>query len=286
MPRYALLSDIHANIEALEAVLLDLEKRNIDEILVLGDIIGYGPNPRECWEKVHKIAKLILIGNHEQEIIAPDDEYMGKDVKEMLKWTEQQLQDCNTWKTFVKPITVENYTQYALRIYNEKTFVHAAAHSPTKQYIWPGYEGFYIIYNDQLDSRLLEFMSAFTTQHGFFGHTHVPTVLTYYKNKLIFDVQGTWNKEKTFIGPNSIFFVPQGEMRISGLANKYVYINPGSVGQPRDGNPRACYAIYDGSSIQFIRAEYNITTTQNKISQLPISNEIKKHNIKRLGKGK
>lgn len=85
MPRYALLSDIHATIEALEAVLIDIEKRNIDEILVLGDIIAYGPNPKECWEKIFDIAKLILIGNHEQEIIAPDDEYMGEDAKEMLK---------------------------------------------------------------------------------------------------------------------------------------------------------------------------------------------------------
>ena len=75
-------------------------------------------------------------------------------------------------------------------------------------------------------------------------------------------------------------------MQIRDLANKHVCINPGSVGQPRDGDPRACYAIYDESSIQFIRTEYNLTKTQNKISQLPIRNELKKHTIKRLGKGK
>ncbi|BBM82981.1 metallophosphoesterase family protein [Candidatus Uabimicrobium amorphum] len=286
MPRYALLSDIHANIEALQAVLADVEKRNVDEILVLGDIIGYGPDPKECWEKVCEVANVMLIGNHEQEIVAADDDYTGGDVKAMLKWTEQQLQNSSSWTEFIAPITVENYPEYALKIYNGKTFVHAAAHSPTKQYIWPGYEGFYIIYNDQLDSRLLEFMSAFTTQHGFFGHTHVPTVLTYYRNKLIFDIEGTWNKEMTFIGPNTIFFVPQGKMRIEDLADKHAYINPGSVGQPRDGDPRAAYAIYDDTSIEFIRVVYDFTKTQEKVSQLPVSEGIKKRTIDRLAKGK
>ncbi|WP_372371040.1 metallophosphoesterase [Candidatus Uabimicrobium sp. HlEnr_7] len=286
MPRYALLSDIHANIEALQNVLCDLEKRNIDEILVLGDVIGYGPNPKECWEKVYEVAKLILIGNHEQEIVAADDEFTRGDAKEMLNWTEKQLQGCGSWETFVKPITIENYPQYALHIYNEKTFVHAAPHAPTKQYIWPGYEGFYIIYNDQLDLRLQEFMSKFTTNHGFFGHTHVPTILTDYKNKLIFDIEGTWNKEATFIGPNTIFFVPNGETRIENLHEKRIYINPGSVGQPRDGDSRACYAIYDETSIEFIRVEYDFTKTQEKIAKIPISKEARQRTIERLAEGK
>ncbi|BBM81814.1 metallophosphoesterase family protein [Candidatus Uabimicrobium amorphum] len=269
MTTYALLSDIHANLEALEAVLQDIEKRNVDEIIVLGDVIGHGPNPRECWKIVSEIAKFILVGYNEQQIIS------GVKLKDdMLIWTVKKLRLLDSWDAFVH-MAQNNEEQQSMRIYNGKTFVHAAPSNTTKEHIWPGHIQYFILHNEQLDRRLKSFMDEFTTPHGFFGHTHVPTVLTHYENHNIFD--GQWNKELTFLGPNSIFFVPQGNIRIENLEDKRIFINPGSIGQSKDKDQRACYTIYNEQSVEFIRVDYDVAAVQNKIAKINIDREMRNH---------
>lgn len=268
MTTYAILSDIHANLEALEAVLKDIDNRNVDEIIVLGDVLGHGPNPRECWKMVSEQAKFILVGHSEQQIISG-----AKLQDEMLAWTVKKLRLLDSWDAFVN-MTQNNDEQQSMRIYNGKTFVHATPKSTT-EHIWPGHIEYFILYNEQLDKRLQNLMASFATAHGFFGHTHVPTVLTPYSNHRLFDA--AWNKELTFIGPNSIFFVPEGNLRIENLDEKRIFINPGSVGQPRDKDQRACYAIYDEQSIEFIRIEYDVAAVQAKIAKINIDREVTNH---------
>ncbi|WP_372370611.1 metallophosphoesterase [Candidatus Uabimicrobium sp. HlEnr_7] len=279
MTKYAVLSDIHANLAALDVVLDDIDERNIEEIIVLGDVIGYGPSPRECWKEISEQATFILIGDHEQDVISN-----ARPADEMAAWTAKKMKNLDSWDAFAR-MTKTNLTEHAQKIYEGNFFVHAAPKNTTKERIWPGYEDFYISYNSQLDKRLQGFMNDFPTDHGFFGHTHIPTVMTGYENCSIFDTGGPWNKELTFIGPNSIFYVPKGNTRIDNIEGKLVFINPGSVGQPKDGDNRACYAIYDENSIEFIRLEYDIEETKGKLEKLSVDKEITSHLSERLQKG-
>ncbi len=287
MTKYAVLGDIHGNLEAFEAVLQDMSKEKIDKIAVLGDSVGYGPNPRECFEKVCEIADIFLIGNHEKEVIAPDP-LMCEGAKESGKWTGTQLAGCKIWEQITAAIRRDGYDAWAHKDIDNRIFVHGAPHAPTDQYIWPADECQYLIYNDQIDKRLQEFMDEFKKQHGFCAHTHQPAVLTEYKNHKIFSPykhELKWNKTNTFVGPNTIFFVPEGNIILDELAGKKMVINPGSVGQPRDGNPASSYVIYDGNNIQFRRIPYDFKKTQQKIMELPIDAATKKRHAVRLSLG-
>jgi predicted phosphodiesterase len=290
--KYAILSDIHSNLEALEAVLKDLHPQKPDKICVLGDTIGYGPNPRECLKKVHEIADVVLFGNHEKEAIFPQPYEMSSDAREALDWNISQLQGFDVWEKIKKQALEVGYKEMACKKNDSLLFVHASPEKPTVQYIWPGHDSHYIIFNDQIDRRLLDFLKQPEENHTFCGHTHAPSVLTFYKNKEIFDVPNSWNKRDTFIGPHTIFFVPQGNTLIKKpryenrhLVDMKMIINPGSVGQPRDGNRRASYAIYDGHSIQFRRVSYNLKKTQKKLAKISISPSLKKSLIQRLENG-
>ena len=283
--RYALLADIHGNIEALDAVLKDMDKlKPFDKIVVLGDTIGYGPNPRECLEKVFDIADLILIGNHEKETVLPEKDEMCSDVMEMLEYTAKQLEGLPAWETLKKSITPEDYKKLALNEDNVRLFVHGSPKRPVVQYVWSGHHLDYIVLNNQIDKRLMEHLAEFEKGHCFCGHTHIPYVITAYENRGMFD-QVEWNRKSTFIGPNTILFVPNGTAAIEGLEGKKAIINPGSIGQPRDDNPDASYAVYSGDKIQFRRIPYDFEKTQKKLMALPISDETKEFFAGRLAKG-
>ncbi len=284
---YALLADIHGNLEALESVLRDIDTANPDEIIILGDTIGYGPNPKECLKKASEIADLFLIGNHEAEAIKPEDD-LNEEAKEALQWAEKQLTDLSEWQRIRDNIALQGCEKLALKGHDDRIFVHASPKNPIKQYIWPGHECQYIIYNGQIDQRLSEFMDEFARQHGFCAHTHVPAVLTEYQNQKIFDPYRCdieWNRRDTFIGPNTLFFVPVGNVTLHGIEGKKVVINPGSIGQPRDGNPAASYALYDGNTVRFKRISYDFEKTGRKILDLPIKEETKRVLSERLAKG-
>lgn len=285
--KYAILGDIHANIEAFDAVLQDVKQENPDKIAILGDVIGYGPNPKECWKKAYSIADLLIIGNHEKEILEPEPG-MNADNIEFLKWTAKELQGSQAWQSFLAQIKGEDLAGLAKRSYHGKAFFHGSQKNPTKQYIWPAHECQYLIYNGQIDERLQEFLAEFEEEHGFCGHTHQPAILTEYQNHTIFDpykAELEWDRQKTFVGPNTLFMVPKGNIQIKGLKDKKVLINPGSVGQPRDGDARASYAIYDGDSVRIKRVPYDFSKTQEKILALPIDEKIKKDNSDRLAAG-
>ena len=128
-------------------------------------------------------------------------------------------------------------------------------------------------------------MKGFRTRHSFCGHTHVPSILTGYDNRELFPIERDWNRKFTFLGPHTIFYVPAGPIRIAGLAGRRVVVNPGSVGQPRDENPAASWALYDGDSVEFRRVPYDLTRTGAKIRALPLSEETREFFADRLEEG-
>lgn len=155
--RYGLISDIHANLEALEAVLAALKDEGAEQILCLGDVIGYGPNPNECVKLIQQHAAVCLIGNHDEASLGRVDldlfNYMAR---QAIEWTTDQLTDES--KEFLKSL------QY-LRSYGDFMIVHASPDEPTR---WN-----YIL---NLEDAALGF-EAFTEQICFIGHSHTPWVI-------------------------------------------------------------------------------------------------------------
>jgi diadenosine tetraphosphatase ApaH/serine/threonine PP2A family protein phosphatase len=155
--RYALISDIHANLEALEAVLAALQDEGADQILCLGDVIGYGPNPNECVKLIQQHAAVCLIGNHDEASLGRVDldlfNYMAR---QAIEWTTEQLTEES--KEFLKSL---HYT----RGYGDFMIVHASPDEPTR---WN-----YIL---NLEDAAQGF-EAFTEQICFIGHSHTPWVI-------------------------------------------------------------------------------------------------------------
>jgi predicted phosphodiesterase len=98
MSRIAILSDIHGNLAALEAVLWDVEAQKVDRVVCLGDTVGYGPYPRECLERIVQVADVVLAGNHEEEATLLADEGMEDDARELAAWSAQALAGLEPWE--------------------------------------------------------------------------------------------------------------------------------------------------------------------------------------------
>ena len=287
--RFAVLADIHGNIEALEAVLGAVDLHKPDVLVVLGDTIGYGPNPRECLTRVCAAADVLLVGNHEREAVDPDPGLSGES-REAIHWAVGQVNDLDAWQSIVSRMRSQGIAKQACQQFDGRTWVHASPASPVEQYIWPGYRNHYLPHSDQIDARLREFLAAFPTEHGFFAHTHAPAVMAEHQHHRIFNpyiAEGfQWHRVHTFQGAGMLYVVPDGPGAIEGLSGRKMAINPGSVGQPRFcGDPRASYAIYDGDRVSFHRVPYDIEQTRAKLLALPISEDNRKELAERLVTG-
>lgn len=213
--RRALISDIHGNLEALEAVLDDIQDQRIDEIFCLGDIIGYGPNPRECIDLVMQNSRVTLLGNHDEgALFDPNGFNIG--AERAIFWTRDQLetggdmaQRERRWDFLAElPRTHRN---------GPFLFVHGSPRNPLSEYIFPE-----DIYNHRKMERLFQLVERYCFQ----GHTHVPGVFT---------------EGYQFYAPEEIDYEYT-------LVDDKVMVNVGSVGQPRDGDNRACYLILEDGS--------------------------------------
>jgi predicted phosphodiesterase len=233
----ALISDIHSNLEALSAVLADITQQGIDEIYCLGDIVGYGPNPRECIDEIMK-HKVCLLGNHDQGALF-DPEGFNTGAERAIFWTRDQLEDGGGNSSAAHRRW--DFLGELPRNHQEGPFlfVHGSARNPLNEYVFP---------EDIYNRRKMEKIFALIQGHCFQGHTHVPGVFT---------------EDLRFFGPEEItseFRLPDGK----------TMINVGSVGQPRDGDPRACYVVLDDEDrlITFCRVEYPLEETIQKIYQI------------------
>lgn len=215
--RIAIISDIHSNLEALTEAFEIIEQKKVDEIICLGDIIGYGANPNECLNLIRQNCKQILLGNHESVIVNPDQiNDFSPNAKIAAMWTYEQLTDEN--KSFIKNLPVEFKLEKLL-------FVHSSPFEPE--------EWHYIV---SREDRNFNF-KFYAENICFFGHTHLPGVYT-----------------------------ENGEAENINRYEKFL-INVGSVGQPRDHDPRLSFGLFDTElwSYENIRAEYDIKTTSGKI---------------------
>ena len=222
--KYAIIADIHANLEAFQVVLDDIKEQNCTHVACLGDVVGYNANPKECLDIVRGMNIPCVKGNHDEYCSSEDHlEGFNPHAAEAVNWTRKQLTvEDREWLRDLK----------YLRLVANFTIVHATLDVPQR---WG-----YVF--DKLAAA-----ASFTYQNTgvcFFGHTHVPVAF-------IRDSQvrgGTYSKFKVEPG------------------RKY-FVNVGSVGQPRDGDPKAKYVVYDmdESSIELRKLDYDIPGAQKKI---------------------
>jgi predicted phosphodiesterase len=232
----AIISDIHSNLEALQAVLKDIEKQKVDEIYCLGDIVGYGPNPRECVDLVMK-CKVVLLGNHDQGAMF-DPEGFNPPAERAIFWTRSQLEspgDNRLQKEKRWEFLAERPRSFRE---NGLLFVHGSARNPLNEYVFP---------EDIYNQRKMERIFALVERYCFQGHTHVPGIFT---------------ENLQFHSPEEIDY----SYRLDG---RKTLCNVGSVGQPRDGDWRACYILLDTDTIHYRRVEYDIDSTVKKIYAVP-----------------
>ena len=221
--KIAVISDIHANLEALKTVLNYLHSNKISEIICLGDVVGYGPRPNECTELVKLHCKECLMGNHDHTAIGLTDiHYFNKYAKEAILWTRRQLSHYN--KAFLDnlPFTYEK---------ENLLFVHSSPLEPKEwHYIFTDNEARQNF--DYVDHRLI-----------FIGHSHIP---------IIFSQQ------------NGSFMEDQIQLNLK--KDRYI-VNVGSVGQPRDGDPRSSFVIYNDQedTLEYVRLQYPIEITSQEI---------------------
>jgi predicted phosphodiesterase len=224
--RILILSDIHANLVALEAVLKDAGE--IDGVWCLGDLVGYGPDPNECITLIKTLPGLVcLLGNHDAAALGQIDiQAFNNDAKTSIYW----LQNVLTNESFA--FLME---QTEKEVIDTVTLVHGSPRNPVWEYI--------------LDTHMaaINFLH-FQTQFCFVGHTHIPVIFTQDGN------------EK----PVNIIFPIPGEKMVLPIRS---IVNPGSVGQPRDRNAQAAYAIFDTENLTWesCRTPYDITEVQQRI---------------------
>ncbi|MFK7767901.1 MAG: metallophosphoesterase [Mariniblastus sp.] len=235
----AIISDIHGNFEALTAVLGRIGDLNIDEIICLGDIIGYGPNPLECLDSVIENCQLTILGNHDQAAIF-DPEGFNPVAMRAIFWTRTQLESDNgdleqadrRWDFLGELPRRHDEGEYL--------FVHGSPRDPTNEYVFPE-----TVYEKDLLNLL---MSRFE-KVCFQGHTHIPGVFT----------------------EGGAFVAPEERDHFFRLNGEKCMVNVGSVGQPRDGNPRSCFVVLDTDekTLEYHRVEYDCEKTRKKIHDIP-----------------
>lgn len=232
----AIISDIHSNLEALQAVLEDISKFNVEATYCLGDVVGYGPNPRECIDAVMD-CKVVLLGNHDQGAMF-DPEGFNPPAERAIFWTRAQLENSSESRA-VRERRWEFLAERP-RVHREGQFlyVHGSARNPLNEYVFP---------EDIYNQRKMERIFALVDKYCFQGHTHVPGIFT---------------ESLQFHSPEEIDYT----YRLDG---RKTLCNVGSIGQPRDGDWRACYILLDGDVIRYRRVEYDIETTIKKIYAIP-----------------
>lgn len=230
--KHAVISDIHGNLEALQAVLEDVSSQGVDGVVCLGDIVGYGPNPRECVDAAMKFGQCVL-GNHDQGALY-DPEGFSSGAERAIFWTRDQLEMPNGSAERIHERWAFLSELPRTHRMGRHLFVHGSVRNPLNEYVFP---------EDVYNLRKLERLFSLIEQYCFQGHTHVPGVFT---------------EDGRFLSPDEIggcYSLPAGK----------AMFNVGSVGQPRDGDPRACYLVLHDERVEFRRVPYPVERTMEKI---------------------
>ncbi len=229
-----IISDIHGNRTALEAVLEDANA--VDAVWCLGDIIGYGPDPNDCVSIIRDLPNLICLrGNHDSAVIGlTENVKFNHSAQRVLEWTAEQLNPVH--RQYLQSLSPQVEV-------DDVTLAHASPRDPIWEYIMDVYTA-------------TANFDYFMTPYCFVGHSHLP-VMYYMKN----------GKELATVN-----FVFPGEQ--TRLPNKTI-VNPGSVGQPRDHDPRAAYTIFDTEEKTWAqhRVSYDIADVQERMELAGLPDE-------------
>ncbi len=249
----AIISDLHSNLEALQAVWADMAAFPVRRVVCLGDVIGYGANPREVLLDAGSRCEFMLLGNHEHGLMEGAGSFNDRAYKALL-WTQSQLNARGQ-------SAADNARLWGLiecmperREDGQMLFVHASPVNPVEEYVLPA---------DALDrARMGVLFAHIEGRVAFGGHTHVPGVFP--------DGGQLFRHQSEFAGWQAL---PTGKS----------FVNVGSVGQPRDGDPRSCYVLIDDDRIQFRRVAYDVDQAMAKILAVA---ELDKFLAQRLKVGK
>jgi diadenosine tetraphosphatase ApaH/serine/threonine PP2A family protein phosphatase len=234
---FAIVSDIHGNLEAFSTVLEEIDRRQIQHIVCLGDIVGYGPNPMECLDLVISRCRASLMGNHDFAVFYEPFNF-NSGAESACFWTRRQFENdpdperrARRWR-FLGNLPVRIRT-------NDFVAMHASPRRPINEYIFP----------DDIYTNPGKFVSIFerVDRLCFVGHTHVP---------------GVFLEGPDFYSPDELDYKFE-------LSDEKAIINVGSVGQPRDGDRRACYVIINDDVVTFRRLDYPAEETCHKIHENP-----------------
>ncbi|MCC6671413.1 MAG: metallophosphoesterase family protein [Planctomycetes bacterium] len=235
----AFISDIHSNTEALNTVLAEIDRLEIGRILCLGDVIGYGPEPRETLLTVMQRCEFSLLGNHEHGAMFYASDFNPR-ARAAIDWTRDQMnrrdkprdENMRLWKYL--GAMKESHRE------GQMLLVHGSPRDPVKEYMVP---------KDAEDSAKMQgcFARMGDARVCFVGHSHVP---------------GVYLESGGYRSPDMLNGVFQ-------LGAERAIVNIGSVGQPRDGDPRASFVTFDGSAARFHRVPYDVQGTMAKIRAVP-----------------
>jgi predicted phosphodiesterase len=237
-----MLSDVHANLEALEAVLQDVDMRKIEEVVFLGDAVGYGPDPNECVKLLMERCNIILAGNHDWGVLGRTDiTYFNEYARTAIEWTKEVLTKKN----------LKNLQLFPLQEKIEKEDILLVHSTPKEPEEW---HYLLTLWDAEIN------FNYFSNKYCFLGHSHYPFII-----------------ERLPSGE----LVTYKERAHKGQTERYI-MNVGSVGQPRDGDPRAGYAIVDDEKMEIVRVPYDITAVQKKMRRAGLNSLL----IERLAAGR
>jgi predicted phosphodiesterase len=239
---FAIISDIHSNLEALTVVLADIENRGIETIYCLGDVVGYAANPKECLDMVIEKTAASVLGNHDYAVLyEPTNFNIG--AEQASYWTREALeketetgQNNKHWQYLGAQQMRWTLEMKLGDVKASLDFVHASPRKPINEYVFP----------DDVYTTPGKINALFErVKHiCFIGHTHLP---------------GVFLEDPDFYTPPELggtYPIVEGERAI---------INVGSVGQPRDKDNRASYVYIEDNEVHFVRLEYDYETTAKKI---------------------
>jgi diadenosine tetraphosphatase ApaH/serine/threonine PP2A family protein phosphatase len=233
----ALISDVHGNLEALEAVLREIRHQGIDEVWCLGDIVGYGPNPIECADLIRRNCSRVLMGNHDWALLNSPVGFntlataMIYKTKEWMRVTDASTEEDKERWNFLSQLPLSDEV-------NGLFLVHASPRAELSEYILPS--------DVAHDPRKFEEIFSMIDHVCAVGHSHVPCCIT---------------EDLELAGV-------RGENFVIELDARKRILNVGSVGQPRDGDNRACFASFNDGTVRYTRVPYDYRRTMDKIKAL------------------
>lgn len=233
MSTLAVISDVHGNLEALQAVLGEIDALGIETIYSLGDVVGYGPDPEACLRITVERCRLRLMGNHEHAVIHVETGFAFNPVaQKALEWTRQRILEADLLDQIsgLQPHHQEGDVLY----------VHGSARDALEEYVTESDRAGYSNFDQVVESLEQDFTSF---RLCFVGHNHKPFLAT----------------TEGFLHPH------EGMKEFQVPREEKLYVSVGSVGQPRDRDPRACFVTFDGAKVAYHRVPYPIEITAEKI---------------------